>query len=381
MAEFPYNPIATQCPPSSCISQVAGYYDRNPAAQLSSCQSLFGFPAVPTVTLPAGEDAFTTVTSTYTDVVIVVTTSTAYSTAEEISTAYDTVYSTATEYTTTVTNTVFSTVTAAAAPSPARKKRDSNKLKRRGGCKPKTTTTTTATSEPLSEPTGHCSNIAEYSSACACIEPRTSTVFLTQTDTVQETVTVPGPASTQETVVTVGVTTMVVKPATTTLVSTLSTETVATATETSTVMPAPAIPTAFAITFGSDSVNAGKYLSIVGVPPAYTVSMANSAASSYKFALPASGGRMSLSDWPTHELYIRMSTNSYGLAFLTTASYTSTTAYTWQKATCSVTPETLEISCTAGSFKKFMQCGIYTYMSDGVLPGGCIWSSLVAVGI
>ncbi|KAK4461198.1 hypothetical protein QBC42DRAFT_347348 [Cladorrhinum samala] len=220
-----YNPIAAACTLSPCLQQVAGYVDQQPAAQLLSCQSVFGFPVIPTLTLPGETEVFSTRISTYTDVVVVVTTSTVYSTAEETSTAYDTEYSTATEYTTTVINTITTAVSADAAPSitaaPALPKRQ--KLARRGGCKPRTTST------GLSLVPSNCVNLAEYSAACACLEPSTVRVPepATTVITIDETVTVPA-ASTQEMVVTVGVTTVVVKPATTTIGTTLLTETIAT---------------------------------------------------------------------------------------------------------------------------------------------------------
>ncbi|KAK4227787.1 hypothetical protein QBC38DRAFT_544821 [Podospora fimiseda] len=380
MSDISYNPIAAQCTISPCINQVAGYLDHNPVAQLSSCQSLFGFPPAPTVTLPA-EDVFSTQTSTYTDVVIVVTTSTAYSTAEETSTAYETLYSTATEYTTTITNTVSTTVAAVSQPSIHKRSR-SNKLKRREGCKPKTTTAsdepaapTATTSDLLSPVPSSCANHKEYSSACACIEPSTVTEYAAAiTSVVDEAVTVPV-ASTQETIVTVGVTTVVVKPATTTLISTLSTETVTTATVTSTIIPAPPVPTAF----GLNLVGSGDPPLLLSGPsgtPAYTFATGGEGDLPTALSLPAGGGQLFVQNLPSHKMYIRMSTTSYGAVFFASDSYTATGPWTWTKPTCSVDFDTKAFSCnvqsTTISLVRFIKCGTYLYMTAAnILPGGC----------
>lgn len=94
--------------PSPCLLQVAGLKFKDPKEQIASCVSLFGFPVVPTITIPADPVYSTEVTtSTYIDISI--STSVQYSTVESVSTSYEYVSKTTTEYTTTIVNTIVAT--------------------------------------------------------------------------------------------------------------------------------------------------------------------------------------------------------------------------------------------------------------------------------
>lgn len=355
-------PINPQCNIAACMSQVAGS-----VAQLSACQSYFGFPTVATVTLPA-EDILVTRTSTYTDVVIVVTTSTAYSTAEETSTVYETVRSTATEYTTTVTNTVSTAVTASPAVSTLKKK----KLRRRGRCKPTTTTATASipTDEPINPVPSNCENFGEWSSACSCLDLGTVTEYagVPPTSVIDEIVTVSAP-STTGTIVTVGVTTVVVKPATTTLVSTLSTQTVATTTVTSTIIPAPPIPTSFRVMLDSGS-SAGQYLSLYEGSAPYGVAMADTGS---QFYLPVGGDTLSMGSDHSFIMYVSMQGSTYGPVYFATPSGAWSN---FSKATCSLDPDTLIISCSTPGWgtplDSFKSCGNVIMLTTASMnQGGC----------
>ncbi|KAK4225705.1 hypothetical protein QBC38DRAFT_482315 [Podospora fimiseda] len=377
MAVILYNPIASGCPVATqCVNQVAGYYDHNPVAQLSSCQSLFGFPAVPTVTIPSDQNKFLTLTSTYTDVVIVVTTSTAYSTAEETSTAWETSYTTATEYTTTITSTITAAPSSAAETLPPARK----KLKRRGGCKPSTSSTLAP---------NYCSDVAEYSAACACIEPQpvTETATSAITSVAEETITVSS-VSTQETVVTVGVTTVVLKPATTTIATTLSTQTVAIVTATS---AAPPLATMFALFLVGG--NSGWGIVTQAVPGTGTgaqvqaldvISTGGSALvmemDASTDALKVSGARKN-----THNLYVRFAAGdqTQGQLLFVTSAYvgTETAGVTWEKTRCSIyqnESNTLMLRCNAGNdLSRIWHCSgnnnrIFLANPSVPVPQGCI---------
>ena len=314
------------------MSQVA-----ESAARLSACQSYYGFPIVATVTL--ADDVLMTRTSTYTDVVIVVSTSTAYSTADETSTVYETVHSTETEYTTTITNTVSTTVTASPAVVTLKKK-----LRRRGRCKPTTTTsTTTTTAAPVPDDVeinpvpSNCENFSEWASACSCLDLGTVTESggVPATSVIDETVTVTAP-STTETVVTVGVTTVVVKPATTTLVSTLSTQTIAITTVASTINPAPPVPTSFRIMMET-SGSPAKYLMLSNsVGPRYLTTSSTGT----QFYMAPDGDTLAMDSDHAISMYTSQAT-TYGVVW-----FTSSASATYFKDTCRMDPDTLIISCS-----------------------------------
>ncbi len=376
-----YNPIAAACRTlTPCLWQAAGHVNDDPAAQLSSCQSLFGFPQVATVTL-AADPIFSTAieTSTYTD--IIVATSTVYSTVEQVSTSYETAYATATEYTTTATETLTVTVSAAAV--------SKRGVKRRRGCKlgttlssavPSETSASASSSETSASPSSSadaCADLAVHSSACACLEPATVTSYY---DAVTSIIYATEPAtvtSTSDTVITVAVTTVVVKPATTTLTSTLSTQTETTTTATATATPAA--PATFTLAM-VDGANAGKSVVLVSSGATYTLS---GTASGTAASLSLSAGTLSLLSDSTYRAYIRLSTTSYGVIFLATQSYVSASAYTWLPLTCTVDPSTLLASCsTTSGLNRFLSCGAYLYFANPTTtPSGCFEVHLQAVKI
>lgn len=387
-AAIPFNPIAAECTIMPCLWQVAGHINGDPAAQLSACQSIFGFPVVQTVTLPA-EDIFSTRTSTTTDVVVVITTSTAYATAEETSTALETAESTITEYTTTVTSTVLTTVSAPA-PTVTVVKRGSgsHKLKRRGGCKPKTTTTSessTGTNEPASsttasmetdEPTSTspadvCADPSVYSSACACLEASPATVYVSAATSIIDEATTVTSFSTEGAAITVTVTDLDTVSGTTTLLSTLSTVTTVTTTVTATASPAPVAPTSFGLVL-ADGSNVGKSLVISGSALAYVFVWANGVGPR-TLGLPAAGGQPFVENSDTYKMYVRLSTTSYGVVFFTTPAYVASSAFTWAPVSCSVDAETLVMSCSTPNLMRFLQCGSTIYMANAnTTPGGCV---------
>ena len=397
-----FNPISAECTVVPCLYQVA---HNNPAAQLSGCQSLFGFPLVPTVT-SAADPVFSTVieTSTYTDIII--STSTAYSTVDDFLTSTETVSETATQYTTTVVNTVSATVTV----TPAKKKK-----RRRDFCKGKSSTTPassafsasstisavsseapsslapSSSAPPSSAPSSSsappsstsatplfplatdCPSLPDYSSACACLEPTTVTEYHDPITSIIHQTSVTTISSTTEAVVTVVTTTIIVKPATTTLTSTLSTLTTTTTTVQQTTTLPPPVPTSFGLVL-RDGVNVGRSAALAGTAPAFTfVWAAGVSPATLHLDTSAGPAQPVLASGATYKMYVRLSTTSYGIVFFTTASYVSTSAYTWLPVTCALNPVGLAISCsTTTGFVRFLQCGSNFYMANAsTLPGGC----------
>ncbi|KAK3681788.1 hypothetical protein B0T22DRAFT_494774 [Podospora appendiculata] len=363
--DFQYNRISAECTVAPCLRQVAGYVDHNPVAQFSACQSVFGFPVVPTVTLAVDPILSTSIaTSTYIDVVI--STSTVYSTLEQASTSYATVYQTATEYTTTLVNTLTTTVAPAVSAVPKKRSNKKRGHHKRGNCKHSTSSGLSSSSEAPSSTTSssalfpiatNCPSLAEYSSACACLEPATVTEYASAaTSVVLETATTTIP-STTEAVVTVAVTTVVVKPATATLVSTLTTLTATTTIATVTATPAPVVPQTFELVV-ADGPNAGVPVVTNGVSPAFTLAWVNGRIP-VSLGLTSAGTIPFLTSNTAFKMYVRASTSAYGIVFFTTPSYASTTSYAWLPVTCSLAPSTLVMSCstTGYGFTRFLSCG------------------------
>jgi hypothetical protein len=363
-----YLSISPQCTIVPCLYQVAGYVGNDPGAQLSGCVSQFGFPEVVTVTMPTTILTTTTATSTYTDIFI--STSTELSTVEETSTSYETNLQTATEYSTTLIDTLTTTVPAPTTTrGPQKKKRD---VRKRRTCTPRTTTssTTTLSSAPFPLAT-NCPDLAAYSSACACIEPTFSVTYVGTTSVITEyestTVT-----STTSAVVTEPVTTVIVDPETTTLTSTLTTQTETTTTATEASSPSPAVPQTFGLVL-SDGPNVGKSAVTSGNALAYTYVWA-SGVSPTQLGLTDPGTTPFLTSNSGYQMYVRLSTTSYGIVFFTTSAYVSSSGFTWVPVTCSLDPSTLVISClTPNGLTRFLQCGTNFYMANPTTtPGGCI---------
>lgn len=374
-----YNSVAAACRTATpCLWQVAGRANNDPADQLSACQSLFGIPQVATVTVAANAVFSTaTATSTYTD--IIVDTSTVYSTVEEISTSYETAYVTATEYTTTAAQTLTVTVPANVG------KRG---MKRRRGCRPSTSIISStlasavpsqSSSSPSSSATpsppvaSSCADLAEHSSACACLEPATVTSYYDAVTSIIYSTKPVTVTSTSNTVVTVAVTTVIVKPATTTLTSTLSTQTDSTTTVT--VTAAPAAPTIFTVRL-ADGVNVGRPVLNYGTNPYQKLVWAPSGTPR---ALTLSEGALSLMNppnYPIYKMYIRLNAATYGMVYMITdETATTPSGDTWLPATCSVDPYTLILSCsTTTGLHRFLTCGTSIYLAGTAIkdwPAGC----------
>lgn len=380
MASFDYNPINPQCTISPCINQLAGYVDHALPAYIASCQAAFGFPVVPTVTIPS-DPIYSTQISTSTYVDIVISSSFEYSTVEETSTLYEYVSETATEYSTTIVNTLTSTVPLAVTTSiaPAKKRG----LKRRG-CKPRISSSSVASSSapapsssavPFDGPK-NCINQAEFSSACTCIEPQTVTAYAPpSTEVVYSTVPYTS-QSTSGTVITVAVTSIVVSRIQTTVTETLTTETETTTTTTTTSQPTALATGSLFIAAGS---GAGNIIKLSGSSLAYSLSIvpaSQGAPTSFSLA-----PTWSLTTDANFKIFVRLSTTSYGVVFLTTASYISTSAYTWVPATCSVEPGTQNVTCVTGTYglQRFLMCGSTLYMAKPTTtPGGCVEIQLTA---
>ncbi|KAK3339915.1 hypothetical protein B0T25DRAFT_523583 [Lasiosphaeria hispida] len=379
MSAVHYNPIAAECTIIPCLWQVAGHFDSNPIAQLSACSSLFGFPVVPTVTVPVEPVLSTSIaTSTYTDIII--STSTVYSTVEETLTSYESVLETSTEYTTTLVNTITTTVPA---PVTVTVTQLEPRRKRRLECKAKTSSKVSSvvssvvpSSAVLSSAApsssalfaDKCVDVGQYSSACACLEPTTVTEYDAAVTSIVrqiESTTIP---STTGTVITVAITTVIVSPATTTVTTTLTTltETATTATTTS----PPAIPTLFGLVI-KDGAKAGKGLARSGNIPAYTYAPTDGTPSG--IYLTSAGTQPYLLFDSEYKMYVRLSTTSYGIVFWTTASYASTSSFTWVPSLCALDVNG-SLACGTSSYglTRFLLCGTTVYMTNPTTtPGGC----------
>ncbi|KAK3326896.1 hypothetical protein B0H66DRAFT_171415 [Apodospora peruviana] len=377
MAEFPYNRVSARCTWSPCVRQVAGYLDRNPWLQLSECQSMFGFPTVPTVTLSA-DPVFSTAiaTSTYTD--IIVTTSTVYSTLEQTSTSYANVFETATRFTTTLVNTVTT-----ALPAPQKKR----KHKKRGACKHQSSSI--ASSEPPSTSSSvpfspNCPSLADYRSACACLDPKPVTEYVTPATSVIEQVESTTVSSTSQAVVTVAVTTVIVKPATTTLTTTLSTLTATTTTATQTPTPTRALPQNFnlALTGGP---NDGLPAVLRNAQPVYTLGVGSGTPAPIGLLAPGTNPFL-YGDSAGYDMkmWYKPSLSWYGTIIFATAQfvYQSAQNSVLLSPLCSLDPSTLVLSCSvktastpSSTLNRFVQCdpGSQIFMvPQGMQPSGCV---------
>ncbi|KAK3984283.1 hypothetical protein QBC44DRAFT_385887 [Cladorrhinum sp. PSN332] len=385
MSLNPYNP---QCTLDQCLNQVVGNVDFNPAAQFSACTSLFGAPAIVTLTdLPDVILSTSTATVPYTDIII--STSTAYSTVHETSTSYVQVPQTVTEFTATRVST--ETVQATAPAVTFLRKRD-GKLKKRGGCKPKSSSsssvatssseepaTTTSSEEPLTttsteEPSTtssapNCIDLEQYSSACSCIGAvgdATQTATVTDaapTSLITETVTSTAPASTSTSVITVIVTETQTQLATTTATTTLRTikDTVETATST---IPGGIAPTITAL-FRTSPLN--RLVTVVNQYVQYDYGNTGSGA---RLQVVSSSGRVSLANKPSDTLWVRTPTVNYGVLWFQPPSGATGTD---QEVTCMPDNQGVLSCATAnGVFNTVFSCGAYMYLGRPTwVQSGC----------
>ncbi len=240
---------ALQCTLDACLQQVIRQIDNNPADQFAACKSLCGAPVVSTPTPPV--DVTTTISTTtvsYTDIVIELGTTTR--TYESTITSYASLFATATEYTIMQVNTI-TTTTTTVQPTVQVQKRKAQKAQKarkvcRGKCGAHSSTSSTAPTSVSSTTSAapefpiapNCPSLPEYSSACECIGAVSTTSVVTapagrSTTTVHETISITVP-STRVSSVTVGITTVIIRPETTTLATTVRTATASTTTVTTT---------------------------------------------------------------------------------------------------------------------------------------------------
>lgn len=321
---------------------------------------MFGAPAVATVTMPGEHDyATVTVTESYSTVIVDISTTT--STYETTSTSYTDVLETTTAYTETLTATSTAVVTGptllARAPTPT-------SIKRRRPCR---------TPAPFPIASG-CTNLAQYSSACGCINAVASTSTVTipgdaTTSTSTETLTVTVP-STSSTVTTEVSSTLIVEPVTSTLTSTVDTVTATTTILTSTITSVNPSPTG--TLYFADGVRAGKPLVVVS----NYVQWANTG-SGTPFALSTYGGSPSLVGQSSVTLHLHSATSAIGVLYFETAAQAA--VYNDPLVTCSITPQSGIVVCqsSTGQHTKLFQCGAYIYLAAPTWnQSGCLQVNL-----
>jgi hypothetical protein len=354
-----YNLFDALCAPGSCLDHVVGRLGNDAAAQYAGCRAAFGLPAVPTVTLPAEEDVFATETSTATVTEIVVATSTAYSTLEAILTSYTSVFETATEYTTTVVNTLTTQPAAVVTPTITVVKRS------RRACTPKApATTSSAAAAPV------CADLAEYSSACACLVPKTTaTEYLPATTSLVRETHAATVSHTSEAVVTVAVTTVVVRPATTTLTSTLTTLTATTTTTTPSATPQS--------TFTLNAINIFSFVASPLVASAddtaggITLGPAGTNQSPSALGMPTAGGVMYLAASPDKTMFVAIGgTAAQTVRFGTREQLAPAPAGTTYSAVACARTGVL-VACSAGNYNKIYLCGGVLSMAPSGVGTGC----------
>ncbi|KAK4457566.1 hypothetical protein QBC42DRAFT_236080 [Cladorrhinum samala] len=374
-----YNP---QCTLDQCLNQVVGNVDLNPAAQVSACVSLFGTPATVTLTnIPDVVFSTSTVTVPYTDIII--STSTAYSTVLEEATSYTEVPQTVTEFTATRVSTE---IVEATPPAVTFLRKRHAKVKKRGGCKPRSKPSTTSTEEPSTTSTeepsttsteepsttssaSNCIDLEQYSSACSCIgaaSDATQIVTLTDaapTSLITETVASTGPASISTSVITVIVTETQTQLATATATTTLQTIKDSVETATSTV-PATIAPTVTAI-IRTNPLN--RLVTVAGQYVQYDYGNTGVGA---KFQVVASSGRVSLIDMPSYTLWLRTPTVNYGVLWVQPAESAGAT----DRAVTCVPDSQGNLSCATadGVYNNIFSCGAYMYLGKPTwVQGGC----------
>ncbi|KAJ4292313.1 hypothetical protein N0V88_005945 [Collariella sp. IMI 366227] len=300
---IPFNLANPLCTANQCLQQVIGSLGNDPVEQYSSCVSMFGSPTTVTMTL-LGDVVLSTTTATvlYTD--IIVTPSTTLYTDYATETSYAEVVETATGYSATSVATVTEVVTAPTSPvqSSAPVKRRSHKKR---GCQPRSSSvlsSTTSSATPSAAP--NCADLAEYSSACSCINAASSAITVTtsipgatEVVTVTESSTV---ASTSPSAVTVVVSSTVVVPATTTVTTTVTGLFKTTITVTSTTTPVPPTQTAYLVATGGLAKD--KYLKVANGYLQYDYGNAGVSVAE-RFNILTAGGPLSLASNPEFKLY------------------------------------------------------------------------------
>ncbi|KAK4211532.1 hypothetical protein QBC37DRAFT_484562 [Rhypophila decipiens] len=379
-----YNPVGAQCilaPSDSCLYQAAGYTENNPGAQLSACQSLFGFPTVSTLTLPADRVFSTDIaTAIYTDII-------------------------------TSTNTLPTDLVTITTRAVVRTALPRVKLRRRGGCRgrissssslgsavdpssafPSSSISSSAASAPAASATASvlplasdCPNEAAYSSACSCLvlpavtqssDPITSVIRQTETTTVTST-----SYATAVEVITQTAWADDVVTTTATATEYTDTQTTTTATTTTTTTVQPPTPTEFGIKTNEDEAR-NLYMSGNGVFYSGLLSPLPGLVTPLKLASPNTqpGNRWS-TEWA---MYVRAYEAGLYEVIFTTAQNIATLPGVVTPVTCAVEEPTLLVKCKTGdplSLEKIVACGDKTFMTpvEFTLPSSCSFIEFYAV--
>jgi hypothetical protein len=79
---------------------------------------------------------------------------------------------------------------------------------------------------------------------------------------------------------------------------------------------------------------------------------------------------------PAFRMYVRTTQSGYGSVVFTTPAYIASWPFVYVTVTCSLSPDTLVMSCstrTPTSFTRLLQCGSTFYMANAVTtPTGCL---------
>ncbi|KAI2631902.1 hypothetical protein GGR54DRAFT_634671 [Hypoxylon sp. NC1633] len=383
------NTYSPSCVVNQCLQQVVGSIDSNPLAQYSACTSMFGAPVISTLT-PSADIVFSTSVETvsYTDIVVSV--STTYSTYEAITTVHtettDVVTQTSSTTTTTTTTATAPTVTVSPVVVPT--VTIERRVKKRGSCKTKTSSSSHDLESTVSYPiagessssvpygqssasavptTSYCTDLAQYSSACACIgavgmtsvvtaptPTSTSEVFSTQS------VSVP---SVSVSVLTIVVTAPVTTIETSTVTATQTTLDVHTDTVTSTYTPT-ASPH-LKISSSASISTIGRYITTHSCNSGNTclqydwANTGSSIAANFEFV---NGGTWSLRDQPTLKAY-NHPTSSGLLSSIYFETDDTATSASDLPLTCSFS-DAGAFTClsTVYNYDTFLNCGAYIYI-------------------
>ncbi|KAL2117602.1 hypothetical protein VTJ04DRAFT_7262 [Mycothermus thermophilus] len=341
------NAVNPTCAVNVCLQQVAGLLENQPVLY-EACTSAFGAPVTTTFTVDSIVSTTTVPGETFTDVFVTLTVST-HSETEEF-TDWHTVSSTATQ-TSTVVVTETSTVTV---PYGSKLKARSNPRRRKRDCIPRTTEI--PTTSPVPVPT-NCADVAEFSSACKCIDA--------VSDAPTVTVTVTEPTTTNIVTLTQDVWTLSTEIFTehevtwTSITHTLTTTQVATTTVTvtstahSTVVET-AVPTVLTGKLRADGGGVSQWLSrtIFGTMPGQTVR-----ASGETFTFPNGGQPYRTSDTRSKIYAVWAAGADY--ASLGTASSPVAQDYAF---VCQI-GQNKSLACTAGPLTDGWRCGTTHYMS------------------
>ena len=312
-----------------------------------------------------------TVTVPYTD--IIVTLSTTESTAYETTTSYEEILETVTAYSATSIATVTEVATAPTAgfvkKRSIKKKRGCGKTSSQSSTEstPEATSTADATSSTsaLFPVASNCADLAEYSSACACINAVSSTVTVTATPaastevtTVTESSAIP---STSTSVVPVVVSSPVVVPAETTLTATSTGLYQSTVTVTSTTTPVAPTQTAY-----WKLTSTSRFLSVNNQYAQYNYT--NTLIPTKLVALTA-GGQVALASDRTQKMYVRTPTINYGVLWF----QADTAAGSTDKVVTCTVGDVVSCSVPSAGFDTLFNCGAYIYLGKSTwVQSGCI---------